>query len=534
MINNPATSSTSANSGPTSYSGGMSNLRISGLASGIDVDSIVKKLMSAEAIPLDKMKQSQQQLEWQRDDYRSMNTSLLDLKNSAFDMKLQGTYLTKTTASSNDSVVTATAGTSAGNSTYTMSNVTMATAAYNSSATDIRKNGSIDSSESLATLQSQGVFKNGITFTANGTVDFDIITYDQNGKEMPGSHFSIDSSKSLDDVISTINSSGIGVNAFFDTQSGKLSITRTMTGNNNAVGEEMTFSGGFLTSTLALDSTKESGGADAAFTLNGLATTRHSNSFTINGTSFNIKGNTAANESVGITISNDVDTVFNKIKDFITKYNDTIKTINDKVSEKRNRDYPPLTDAQKANMKDTDIQLWTDKAKSGMLSNDTILSSALSEMRMDLYSPVSGVNDPTMNQLAQIGITTSSIYQDNGKLEIDETKLKQALSSNPDGVMELFTASGTTTGTQGLADRLYTSISSAIDKISQKAGSDSSVDTSYFLGNQISDMDTQISDFAKHLDEVQKRYYSQFTAMESAIQRANTQAGMIAGQFSGG
>ncbi len=237
---------------------------------------------------------------------------------------------------------------------------------------------------------------------------------------------------------------------------------------------------------------------------------------------------------MGITISNDVDTVFNKIKDFVTKYNDTIKTINDKVSEKRNRDYPPLTDAQKSSMKDTDIQLWTDKAKSGMLSNDNILPSALSEMRTDFYSPVSGVNDSTMNQLAQIGITTSSVYQDNGKLEIDETKLKQALSDNPDGVMKLFTASGSTTATQGIATRLYTTVSNAMDKISQKAGNVGSVDKTYFLGNQISEMDTQISDFKKHLDDVQKRYYAQFTAMESAIQQSNTQAGMIAGQFGGG
>jgi flagellar hook-associated protein 2 len=277
----------------------------------------------------------------------------------------------------------------------------------------------------------------------------------------------------------------------------------------------------------------EQGGADAKFTLNGLATSRHSNNFTINGTTFNIKGNTAAGESVGLTVSNDVDAVFNKIKDFITKYNDTIKTINDKISEKRNRDYPPLTDAQKSAMSDKDIELWTEKAKSGMLSSDSILPSALSEMRQDFYSPVSGA-DPLMNQLAEIGITTSPVYQDNGKLEIDETKLKQALSDNPDAVMELFTANGSTTATQGIAARLYTSISNTMDKISQKAGSDGAVDTTYFLGGQISDMDTKISEFEKHLNDVQKRYYAQFTAMESAIQRSNTQAGMIASQFSGG
>ncbi len=151
---------------------------MSGLASGIDVDSIVKKLMDAEAIPLDKMKQSQQQLEWQRDDYRSMNTSLLDLKNSAFDMKLQGSYLTKKAASSNEGVVTATAGTSAGNSTYTMSNITMATAAYNSSVNGTTNTG-FDPSKSLTDMASY--FKTPPDLSS-GTVDFTIATVDQSGK----------------------------------------------------------------------------------------------------------------------------------------------------------------------------------------------------------------------------------------------------------------------------------------------------------------------------------------------------------------
>ena len=55
-------------------------MRIAGLASGMDIDSIVKNLMAAERMPLDKLKQKKQILEWQRDDYRALNTKMLSFR----------------------------------------------------------------------------------------------------------------------------------------------------------------------------------------------------------------------------------------------------------------------------------------------------------------------------------------------------------------------------------------------------------------------------------------------------------------------
>lgn len=539
MMNVPSTSSSSssssANSGPINYTTGAPGaLRISGLASGIDVDSIVKKLMTAEAIPLDQMKQQQQLLEWKRDDYRSMNSALLDLQNSTFNMTLQGTFLAETATSSNPSVVTATAGGSAGNTTYSLSNITqLATAAYNNSPANITNTTSFDPSASLASMQSD--FATQPTFDSNGNFSFNITTYDQSGNKV--SHdFSFNSSQSLNDVISAINDSNVGVNAFYDSQSGRVSFTRTLTGKNNPTGQEMTLtdtSGNFLTGTLGLVSGNEKGASDASFTLNGLTTTRHSNTFTVNGTTLTLNGTTTAGQTVTVTNSPNTDTIFKSIQDWVNKYNDTIKTVNDKIAEKRNLNYAPLTDAQKSQMNSNDSTLWTDKAKSGMLSTDNILPSGLSEMRQDLYSPVSGTSDSTMNQLAEIGITTSSNYADNGKLEIDENTLKQAISNNPKAVMDLFTANGSTTDTQGIAVRLNNTLTNTMNKITQEAGSDGSVDSSYFLGTQLTDMNTQITDFEQHLNDVQNRYYSQFTAMEQAISTSNQQAAMLQGQLGG-
>lgn len=52
-------------------------MRISGLASGMDIDSMVKKLMTAESIPLNKLNQQKQLTEWKRDGYRQVSTKLV-------------------------------------------------------------------------------------------------------------------------------------------------------------------------------------------------------------------------------------------------------------------------------------------------------------------------------------------------------------------------------------------------------------------------------------------------------------------------
>ena len=77
-------------------------MRIGGLASGMDIDSIVADLMKAERMPLDKLKQKKQVLEWQRDDYRSMNTLLLDFRSELTQMKLSSKYRARTTTSTDE------------------------------------------------------------------------------------------------------------------------------------------------------------------------------------------------------------------------------------------------------------------------------------------------------------------------------------------------------------------------------------------------------------------------------------------------
>ncbi len=74
----------------------MAGIRISGLASGIDTETMIKQLMQAERAPVDRLSQKKQTLTWQRDAYREMNRVLLDFRTAASDMLLSKNYQSKT------------------------------------------------------------------------------------------------------------------------------------------------------------------------------------------------------------------------------------------------------------------------------------------------------------------------------------------------------------------------------------------------------------------------------------------------------
>ncbi|WP_102344873.1 flagellar filament capping protein FliD [Bacillus sp. Marseille-P3661] len=172
----------------------MADMRISGLASGMDTQQIISDLMRAERIPLDKTKQKKQLLQWKRDAYREMNTLMSKLRDETLNLRLQSTFLSKKTASTSEEKLTATASPRAGNVSYQISNATLATAAYNSSKlVDIDGNGLINGNEKISNTttgklnQSKKlweVFRDG-DFTNNFTWDTkvtDTVNVFQEGK----------------------------------------------------------------------------------------------------------------------------------------------------------------------------------------------------------------------------------------------------------------------------------------------------------------------------------------------------------------
>ena len=186
-------------------------------------------------------------------------------------------------------------------------------------------------------------------------------------------------------------------------------------------------------------------------------------------------------------------------------YNGLIANISDKTSEKKNKDYPPLTDAQKEALSEDEIKKWETLAKKGTLRRDSTLSSLLTKMRSSIYTSVSNTS---FGSLSKIGISTTSNYLEGGKLKIDEEKLRAAIEEDPNGIYNLFMADGektvdgkTTTyfSENGIARRLRADLKTAMTDISTKAGKSSSVNNTFTLGRLLNNYEDKISAFEERM-----------------------------------
>lgn len=236
--------------------------------------------------------------------------------------------------------------------------------------------------------------------------------------------------------------------------------------------------------------------------------------------------------TVTISSTTNTDAIFNSIKSFVDKYNETIDEINKKLKETRYRDYQPLTDEQREQLTEKQAEKWEEKARSGILRGDSILSNALSSMRQALYRKVEAASKG-FQQLAQIGITTTANYLEGGKLIIDEAKLKQKIEENPEAVYRLFSNNGEGAN-KGIVLQLRDEIKKTIKSIEDKAGNTLKTVNQYIIGKNILDIDTRISEAEDRLKRVEDRYWKQFSAMEKAVQRANSQSMYLMNAFGGG
>lgn len=507
----------------------MSTMRIGGLASGMDIDKIVGDLMKVERAPIDKLKQKKQLLEWQRDAYRDMNRLLDALDKHIFDgVMRQSTFLQKKVTSSNENIVTATSTPSASNQTVEISNITrLATAArWTSGAIEKTGGGAVDVNASLASQFGESNVPNALEFqvTKPGSTTPETVS------------ISIDpNTDTLNTLINKLNSNAtLGVRAFYDEHAKKMVITKNETGEGSSI--EIKAGQDFLQKQLQFQVgenilQKDAGtGQNAKFTINGLETERPSNTFTINGMTYTLKNTHTG--TVTISSTTNTDAIFNSIKSFVDKYNETIDEINKKLKETRYRDYQPLTDEQREQLTEKQAEKWEEKARSGILRGDSILSNALSSMRQALYRKVEAASEG-FQQLAQIGITTTANYLEGGKLIIDEAKLRQKIEENPDGVYRLFSNNGEGNA-KGIVLQLRDEIKKTIKSIEDKAGNTLKTSNQYIIGKSILDLDTRISAAEDRLKRVEDRYWKQFSAMEKAVQRANSQSMYLMNAFGGG
>ncbi|KXG78775.1 Flagellar hook-associated protein 2 [Fervidicola ferrireducens] len=516
-----------------------SNLRIGGLASGIDIDQIISDLMKVERTKVDKLYQQKKILEWQKEDYRNINLKLKSLYDFVFNMKLQGTYLkykttgTLSSGQSADTYFTASAGASAIPGEYKVSVVSLAESAKLESGSPISVTyKQIDPSKSIK--DQRDYFAND-PFGGNDTLSEFKFTITANGKSKT---FIFKTTDSLNYILSTISSdSTINVSAYYDPITDKVVFKTKDTGASTSISIINENGGGNLFGETGAFKISGSGtGKNAVVKIsdidgtNEITIEKTSNTFTIGGITFNLRKEMAPGESAILKVERDIDGVVDTIKKFVELYNETIDYINKELSEQRYRDYLPLTEEQKKEMKEDEIKLWEEKARSGLLRSDQLVMSIRDKMREILYTPVKGL-PAEFDSLLDIGIKTGSYYE-KGKLYLDEAKLREALSKDPEAVMRLFTNAGDSSTGKGIAVSLYDVLKAGIKSITDKAGGgDFEVFDNSFLARRIREVDDKIKVMEEKLKEIEDRYWRQFTEMEKAIAAMNQQSMWLANQL---
>ena len=503
--------------------------------SGLDIDALVKKLMSGQQAKDDALVQKKTVLQWQKAAYNTVYDDISNFRNTVFNYKLQATLSPNKVSSSNTSVATATANAGASDVNHSLVVTSLASGVNLTSSTEI-------SDGDKTTLKTQlGVTDSFSINISDGSTTKTI---------------SITPTESINQVVSDINGLGINVQASYDSTLDRFFLATTNTGSTNQISMSSTSdSGATFIDKLKIFSGDQSSvangtttftsepGKDAEFTLDSTNLTESSNTFTISGVTYNLTGvSESLTSPTTISVTNDTDTAVASIQSLVDSYNKILDEINGKIKEERYTDYPPLTDAQKAAMKDSDITAWNAKAQSGMLHNDSTLTSLVNTMRNAIANPVSGITGK-YNSLSSIGISTGGDYTEGGKLYLDTNKLRTALQDNPNVLYQLFGASGTTTSgtttttdskSQGIAGRLYDGIKKTMEQLNQTAGTTSNAqyDSNSDYAKKIIEYNKQISNATSTFKTMQSAYYTQYNAMEVALSALSSQSTWLSSMLS--
>ena len=346
--------------------------------------------------------------------------------------------------------------------------------------------------------------------------------------------FEFNKTDTLSTVMSKINSSDAGINIGYSSISDKF----TMTAKNSGAGENIVVSEeqGNLLGSMGLTlgaGAVDTKGENAILTVNNVEITRSSNDIEVDGAKISLLEKTGVGEVITVNMKQMGSSLLEPVKSFVADYNAMIDLVNGLVKETADSSYKPLTDTQKATMTQTQIEAWETKAKVGLLSGDNLLRGIASQMQTMMYgSAVKGGIS-----LYDLGITSAG-YNENGKLVVDETKLKAALETKGSAIKELFTTADT-----GLANKLNSIITAATKTAGAKGSRGSLVEMAGYAST-ISDTDNNITaniesdkkektTLETGLKAEETRLWAQFTAMETALSRLNSQSAMLT-QFSTG
>ena len=220
--------------------------------------------------------------------------------------------------------------------------------------------------------------------------------------------------------------------------------------------------------------------------------------------------------AIDVAITRDVTDTMERITSFINSYNSIISRLEGLLSERkttRERSYQPLTDEEKANMTEKQIEQWEDIARKGIMRNDSALQQLVNQMRASFFEEVAAAGGM---RPSDIGLSTGSYFDGTGgQIIIDTDKLRAALEENPDRVMSMFTS--VSEDSPGLINRLDDLVNEYTRPRGTQYNTLESIERSLRSANE------QIERMQEKMWREEEALYRKFAAMETAMSQLQSQ-----------
>jgi flagellar hook-associated protein 2 len=445
----------------------MANVQFGGLISGLDANALISGLVKAEQGPINILQRQKITLQAKQGVFTTVIGSLGSLKSAAQSLSLSTDFDKKTAATSDATVLTASAD---------------STALAGANAILVDTLAKAQSIKSASFTSSSAAIGTGILTIHVGGTDTDI-TVDASNNTLAG-------------LKSAINSSGAAVTASIvnvgssATPDYRLIVQSKNTGMDNAVTISGTLAGGG--DPFAGGGTIVQAAADAVFSVNGLTVTRGSNTISdvLPGVTLTLlkEGNRdglidSSDAAANVTVSADSAAIKSAIGKLIDSYNAVNKIVNSQFT------LNPDTDRQ------------------GILAGDAALRGMMSRLRNEI-SKAGGIG-VGFRFVSDIGIK----FEKDGSLTLDDAKLSNALATDPTGVSNLFALVQ-----NGIGKRIPDAVDDFISSLDgaltfRQKGIQADIDR----------IDKKVASEQRRISALQERLTKQFSALERVVSQLKSQ-----------
>ena len=562
-------------------------MRVSGINSGLDTDSIVQELVSAYNTKTEKYQKEQTKLSWKQEIWKGLNTKVYSLYNNVGKLRFSSAYSTKKTTSSDTTKATVSASSNAVNGTQKLHVLATAQSGYLTGGKLSLREEVTDTDGTTKLQDVKGTVKaetklSEIGFTGD-EASLNINTTDEEGNAVTKT-VSLTKDSTIQDVVNALKDNGL--NASFDANNGRIFVSSKNTGKaadfslssattklvekkdadgnvikdsngkpemeSDALSAEEQAASKKLIGLLGLDTDSSNtygnkaakiDGRDAVIALNGVKYTNTTNDFAINGLNISVNGVTddvadpdstdlsSLNDSTAITINTATDSqgIYDTVKDFLTEYNNIINEITKLYNADSAGSYEPLTDDEKDKMSDTEIEKWETKIKDSLLRRDSSLSSVMNAMMTSMSQPIE-INGKSYS-LSSFGIQTlgflNAAENEQNAYHIDGDEDDENTSGNDDKLMAAITSDPDTVieFMKQLSTNLYKSIDDQMQ--SNDLRSRYKIYNDKEMDKQYTNLTKTIKEWESKVSDKEDYYYKQFSNMETALAKLQSQTSSI-------